>query len=401
MLSTPKYLSRMLRGKKVARSTFICATTGRRRDILFGPYDSPQSREAYHRAVAAWEANGRVLAARQPKAAGRELTVSELCLAYMHEVNANYTRTHAGTIAGVLRVLRQLHGSAAASGIGPNAVREVRSALVVGGDKRKPWTRNNCNRAVRLIVQMFRWAASHEMLSGSQVESIRCIQPLRRGKTAASDPAPIGCVDASSIEAVRNDVSRQVRAMVDLQLSTGMRPGEVCAVRVGDVHRTGDVWQIRLTGHKNAHRGQARTIYLGPRAKAAILPFLARPSDAFVFCAADSVVDFRSERTARRVTPASCGNGVGDVRATDPKWRPGDGFTREAYTRAIARACTRTGVPRWSPNQLRHNYATEIRRQFGLEAAAILLGHSSALVTDAVYAERDSAKAVAIAAECG
>ena len=32
------------------------------------------------------------------------------------------------------------------------------------------------------------------------------------------------------------------------------------------------------------------------------------------------------------------------------------------------------------------------RREFGLEAARIALGHSSAMVTDAVYAERDAEK---------
>ena len=31
---------------------------------------------------------------------------------------------------------------------------------------------------------------------------------------------------------------------------------------------------------------------------------------------------------------------------------------------------------RWSPNQLRHAAATEVRKQFGLEAAQIILGHS-------------------------
>jgi site-specific recombinase XerC len=43
---------------------------------------------------------------------------------------------------------------------------------------------------------------------------------------------------------------------------------------------------------------------------------------------------------------------------------------------------------RWSPNQLRHAAAPEIRRKFGLEAAQVILGHASADVTQ-VYAERD------------
>jgi site-specific recombinase XerC len=46
------------------------------------------------------------------------------------------------------------------------------------------------------------------------------------------------------------------------------------------------------------------------------------------------------------------------------------------------------GVPVWSPNQLRHARATELRRNYGLEAAQTVLGHREADVTQ-LYAERD------------
>ena len=54
----------------------------------------------------------------------------------------------------------------------------------------------------------------------------------------------------------------------------------------------------------------------------------------------------------------------------------------------------------WSPNQLRHNAATSIRREFGLEAAQVILGHSK-LGTTQVYAEQDTAKAIAVAKAVG
>jgi site-specific recombinase XerC len=54
----------------------------------------------------------------------------------------------------------------------------------------------------------------------------------------------------------------------------------------------------------------------------------------------------------------------------------------------------------WSPNQLRHSAATEIRSRFGLEAAQVILGHSRADVTQ-VYAERDLAKAKTVVREVG
>jgi integrase len=41
----------------------------------------------------------------------------------------------------------------------------------------------------------------------------------------------------------------------------------------------------------------------------------------------------------------------------------------------------------WSPNQLRHTAATEIRREFGIEAAQNTLGHASVDVTE-IYAEK-------------
>ena len=55
---------------------------------------------------------------------------------------------------------------------------------------------------------------------------------------------------------------------------------------------------------------------------------------------------------------------------------------------------------RWSPNQLRHTRATEIRSKHGLEAAQVILGHAKADVTQ-IYAERDKQKAREIMAEDG
>lgn len=47
----------------------------------------------------------------------------------------------------------------------------------------------------------------------------------------------------------------------------------------------------------------------------------------------------------------------------------------------------------WSPNQLRHTAATEIRAAFGLKAAQVVLGHSNAITTE-IYAEADLAKVI-------
>jgi integrase len=48
---------------------------------------------------------------------------------------------------------------------------------------------------------------------------------------------------------------------------------------------------------------------------------------------------------------------------------------------------------RWTPNRLRHSFATEARSKYGLEAAQVLLGHSRADITE-TYAQRDMARGV-------
>ena len=54
----------------------------------------------------------------------------------------------------------------------------------------------------------------------------------------------------------------------------------------------------------------------------------------------------------------------------------------------------------WSPNQLRHTRATEVRAQFGLDGAASILGHAQIGVTQ-VYAEQDQARALEVARRIG
>jgi integrase len=50
---------------------------------------------------------------------------------------------------------------------------------------------------------------------------------------------------------------------------------------------------------------------------------------------------------------------------------------------------------RWHLHQLRHNAATRLRKDFGLEAAQVILGHRTLAVTE-IYAEKNVAAAMRI-----
>ena len=96
--------------------------------------------------------------------------------------------------------------------------------------------------------------------------------------------------------------------------------------------------------------------------------------------------------------------------------RPGECYTIGSYEHAINCGCDKAFPPqnklseseakqwrkdhRWSPNQLRHSAATCLRKEFGIEAASFVLGHSSAAITE-VYAELDHGKAADIMGQVG
>jgi integrase len=94
---------------------------------------------------------------------------------------------------------------------------------------------------------------------------------------AAAYAKPVKPVLEAHINAVRPFVSRQVGAMIDLQLLTAARPGELCVLRPIDFDRRGKVWLAKVQEHKNQWRGQDRILYVGPKAQEIIRQFLDRP----------------------------------------------------------------------------------------------------------------------------
>jgi integrase len=108
---------------------------------------------------------------------------------------------------------------------------------------------------------------------------------------------------------------------------------------------------------------------------------LERDAEEFCFKPAESVA---WQRQKSKKNPNSS-----DVVAVVQKLRLNAQYTRHSYRLAVQRACRRAEVPVWSPRQLRHTRASQIRQEFGsLEAAKAVLGHTDTRVTE-IYAERD------------
>ena len=228
------------------------------------------------------------------------------------------------------------------------------------------------------------------MVPPSIHHSLKALAGLRRGKSNARESEPVRPVPDAYVDAIRPHVTRQIWAMVTLQRLTGMRPGEACIMRTCDVDASGRVWIYSPESHKTEHHGKSRKIHLGPLARSALREWLRPESAAFIFQPREAMAEFRAGQRRRRKTPVQ----PSQVYRTKTRRQrsPGDRYHPEAYGRAIARACLRAKVPKWHPHQLRHKAAPMIRKEFGLDVARALMGHSSPAVTEN-YAELDQAKA--------
>ncbi|MCR9248567.1 MAG: site-specific integrase [bacterium] len=372
------------------------------RDHYLGKFDSDDSRDAYRTLVATWLANGR----RLPLAGvARSVSVAEVCDDFLSWCEREY-RDQDGVVArsveNVRIALRPLvHGRFAAIpavDFGPRALVEFREELVAAG-----LVRRTINERVGTVKRAFRHATREERIPPSVFQSLQSVEGLRRGRGGAREPEGVTPVPDEHVERALPFMPPTVRAMVELQLLTGCRPGEVVVVRPCDIDRSGSVWLLRPARHKNSWRGHERVIALGERAQAVIRPFL-RPGclDLPLFSPAESERVRWQVLRSNRATPLwpSHVRAQERQRAGRDRRKLNEEYSVASYRRAIARACRKAGVPKWSPGRLRHNAATRIRRERGVEAAAAVLGHRQVETTQ-IYADTQLALAMDVAAKIG
>ena len=391
-------------GRNQAVVTLTDTDTGRRRPYYLGPYDSRESWERYHALLAWWEANGRRLPddPRQAKHRPSEgPSVSRIILEYWRHAESYYVKpdgtptTTLGEVKVAVGTLRATYGTSAASDFGPKKLREVRGAML-----QKGWSRSTINARIDHIRRMFKWAASYELVPPHVPQALSMVAGLRKGEYGVPEGRDVKPVPEAHIDKIKPYVADQVWALIRLQLHTAARPGELVLMRPMDIDRSGTVWTYTPESHKGEHHGHGRTVYIGPKAQQIITPYLDRAPHAYLFSPAEADEARRQARREARKTPESCGNRPGTNRRGAPRKQPGDRYTADSYRRAIAYACKRAVVPHWHPHQLRHNAGTFIRKEYGIEAARLILGHQTAGIS-LIYAEADEQKAKDIIAKVG
>jgi integrase len=433
-ISIPKLTLHKASGKAVVRLSGI--------DVYCGLFGTPEAKGVYDREIAQWLARGRTQdpSQRKPKGADKleqGYTVNELLLAFWNYAEHHYRRPD-GTLTNevneykqTLRVVRELYGLTLAAKFGPLALKAIRLVMIDRG-----WCRGLINQRVNRVRRVFKWGAGEELIPFSVYERLTTVAGLQIGRTEARESERVEPVADEVVESTLPFLNRYVRGLVEFQRLTGCRPGESCGIRRSDIDAGGAVWLYRPSQHKTAWRGKPRVISIGPKAQKLLRGFFTPNLEDYLFSPQRAVTELHANRTASRKTPKYPSHMKRNQhkRKVDPKRVPAEKYTVTAYEHAIARACDKAfpapgllaqqkgeivkawkarltaeqrteldgwqSSHRWSPNQLRHSFATEVRKSHGLEAAQVLLGHARADVTQ-VYAERNHTLATRVASEIG
>jgi len=334
-----------------------------RKDHYLGVHGTPDSRLYYERLISAWM-QGDAVPARKPESSN-DITVAEVCIQYLRWAEGYYVKdgkptTEMSNVKRAIKTLREAYASLPAAEFSPLKLKTVRQRFIDGG-----LCRTDCNRFTGIVARIFRYAVENELVPGDVSHALEAVKSLAKGRCDAPETDPVLPVDQDTIDATLPFLTPQYRAMVKIQLLLACRPGELVTMRPREIDKSQAVWIYRPRLHKTMHKGKDRIIPIGPRARLLLAPWLPDDPDQFVF---------RNNR--------------------------GHAIAVGAYNHMIDRACKLAGVEPWSPNRLRHSGATRIRQQASLDAAQVILGHSSVHMTE-TYAERNLDAALKIAQECG
>lgn len=403
-VKTPQY-----RHHKPTNQAFV-ELCGRR--FYLGKHGSAESRAKYKRLIHEWQAQG-----RNPLATA-DITVKELVSRWDKHAAIYYRMPDGSPTSSIcafraaLRYLLDLYGDTDAVNFGPLALQACREKMIVDD-----LSRASVNKNCALIRQVFKFGASQQVIPVSVLTGLQSVAGLRQGRSLARETPPVLPVPEGVVDATLPHLPPAVRVMVQVHALTGMRPAELCILRPRDIDMAAAVWVYRPSFHKNQHHGKSRSILIGPRAQELLRPVLPTATDDYIFSPARSEAERRAAVHARRITPMSCGNAPGSNVKTKPARKPRDRYDSGSYCRAVANACLAAfPVPdditddagraawitshRWTPNQLRHLFATRLRRESGIDLAQTLLGHSK-LDTTAIYAEKNIERAAVVMRRVG
>ncbi len=332
-----------------------------------------------------WQQNDNV---QDPRQSFGVLTITELAAEYLAYAEGVYRKrgkctSYVHNIRSALQALVDIYGGQPAAELTPVKLAKVRDSMIRGTGNRC-LARQTVNKRLDCIRHGYKWAVEKGLVPALVWQGLLAVSRLRKGRSAAHEGRRIAPIHWTVVKQTLGHLSAVVASMVQVQWHTGMRPDEVCMVRFCDIEQGNDVWLYRPQDPKLDHleKSMERIIAIGPQAQAIIRPYLNCELQAFLFRPTEgsgrnlrSYGDHYTSGSYRRAVHRACDRAF---RAPEPLCQADSESVREWRQRLSkaerAELLDWQKAHRWSPNQLRHAKATDLRKKYGLERTREVLG---------------------------
>lgn len=380
------------------------------KDVYCGMYGTEEAKRVYDEKIREWLAAGRKLVVAPGRPTVRAVVERFLARAVHEYADGNAKPREYRCFEIACKPLLDLFGATVAEDFGPEQLYDVREEMI-----RREWARKSINRQIVRVRHVFKRAAEYKLVSWACYGALGAVRGLRKGRARVKESERVLSAPDACIDAALPYCPPAVAAMARLQRETGARPGEIVQLRGRDLDMRAEPWLFTPKRHKNAHRDHERVIPFGPKAREILRPWLKEDPEAYCFSPSETIQAYQGERTKARKTPKTKWQSR-QRRVKGPKWKPGDKYTTQTYSRALVRACEKADraaheadpsipadtvvVKPFAANQIRHTRATVVYKEIALKVARDELGHRNAKTTRG-YIDGDTSIDAALAEEFG
>lgn len=395
------------------------------KDHYCGKFGSPEAWKRYTQLISEWMHRKKFVPTQSkqipPSDDFNTLSIDELILRYFTYSEKYYANStgELDKIRLALKPLRDLYGKKLVSEFGTKALKHVRETMTYErtrpsiytdflGNKtkiHKPTTlsQRTINQRINIITRMFAWATEEELIPTNIhiAAALKQVKPIRDGRFGVKPPTRVSAADMNTYQALLPHLPGPVKAMLQLINLTTMRSSDVCLMRPMDIDQSEPVWKYLPSKFKRSELSgtKQRVIMIGPEGQKILAPFLEnRSPEAYLFSPKETMEEiFRERRTNRKtkVQPSQVTR-----KKPAPKRTPGLKYDSKSFYAAVQKAIKKHGLGKLFPNQLRHGTGARIRKEFGIEHASKVMGHTHISTTE-IYADYDMAKTMEIMHKIG
>lgn len=301
--------------------------------VLPGRYKSAESWAEFHRLAAIIQETGDF----PPDQTDQPLTMAHLGKFYLKAMRIKFGPDSREPVylSYAIRDCNRLFGALSVDQFLPPQLKAVRAEIVKAG-----LCRRTANKRAQQLTRLIQWAVEEGHATPDQWHRLKAVEPIHQGQYGAKDMPAKRPVSLDHFERTAEYLRPEQRDAARVLLLTGMRTGELLAMRPQDVNMAGRHWLYTLSKHKTSKKTGSATVLI--------------PEPAAIILAARMPRDYTR------------------------RWFP---HTNTWLRIAVKRACERADVPHWHPHQLRHQFATIVASQIDDRVAQKLLRHHDPKMT--------------------